>query len=317
MCRPISFQRPENPLAFPKWLAKVIRSRNHTVALSIIMKSATQIHLADVQSVYSGAEGRLWELLMGEQIHLGGFQSSVDLAKRAGLAAGMCGVDLGCASGAGMRFLVRFVKIARMTGVDATPAMVELGRHRVAAEGLDASIDFVLGDACDTGLPTEEFDFVWGEDAWCCVENKPQLIAEASRLIRPGGKIAFTDWVEGPAGLTNAEAESLLNFMKFPNLLTLDEYQTLLLNTGCRSRVVLNTDRLATSLPIYLEMIEKQLTYDTLKIINFDTAQAAKLVDQLRFIQSLAEAGKIVQGLIVAEKMPERSPDPRRPVRGQ
>ena len=69
------------------------------------MKSATQIHLADVQSVYSGAEGRLWELLMGEQIHLGGFQSSVDLAKRAGLAAGMCGVDLGCASVRACAFL--------------------------------------------------------------------------------------------------------------------------------------------------------------------------------------------------------------------
>jgi hypothetical protein len=30
------------------------------------MKSASQIHLSDVQAVYSGPEGRLWQLLMGE-----------------------------------------------------------------------------------------------------------------------------------------------------------------------------------------------------------------------------------------------------------
>ena len=41
------------------------------------MKSAPQIHLSDVQTVYAGPEGRLWELLMGEQIHIGGFQSSM------------------------------------------------------------------------------------------------------------------------------------------------------------------------------------------------------------------------------------------------
>ena len=96
------------------------------------MKSAPQIHLADVQAVYSGPEGRLWELLMGEQIHIGGLQSSMDLAERAGIGEGQTGVDLCCATGAGMRFLVRFRKVLRMKGVDATRAMLELGRRRCA-----------------------------------------------------------------------------------------------------------------------------------------------------------------------------------------
>ena len=33
----------------------------------------------EVQAIYSGVEGQLWELLMGEQIHIGGFASSTDL----------------------------------------------------------------------------------------------------------------------------------------------------------------------------------------------------------------------------------------------
>ncbi len=86
-----------------------------------------------------------------------------------------------------------------MTGVDATPAMIQLGRRRNADEGLADKISFVEGDACATGLPSGHFDFVWGEDAWCYVEDKLRLITEAARLVKPDGKIAFTDWMEGPA----------------------------------------------------------------------------------------------------------------------
>jgi hypothetical protein len=35
--------------------------------------------LEAVRAVYSGAEGELWELLMGQQIHIGGFKASADL----------------------------------------------------------------------------------------------------------------------------------------------------------------------------------------------------------------------------------------------
>ena len=90
--------------------------------------------------------------------------------------------------------------------------------------------------------------------------------------------------------------------MKFPNVLALGEYQSLLQAAGCPVRVARDTGRFAASMPLYLDMIEKQLTFDALKIIGFDTALAQSLVGEMRFMQSLAEAGKIIQGLIVAEK---------------
>jgi hypothetical protein len=42
------------------------------------MKSSSNIGLADLTAVYSGNEGDLWELLMGQQIHIGGLKSSMD-----------------------------------------------------------------------------------------------------------------------------------------------------------------------------------------------------------------------------------------------
>ena len=85
------------------------------------MKTQATVHAADVQTVYSGPEGDLWELIMGQQIHIGGFASSMDLAERARVPAGARGVDLCCCNGAGMRFLLRFRNLAHMTGVDFTP----------------------------------------------------------------------------------------------------------------------------------------------------------------------------------------------------
>jgi ubiquinone/menaquinone biosynthesis C-methylase UbiE len=266
------------------------------------MKSIPQVHLSDVQAIYSGPEGRLWELIMGEQIHIGGLQSSMDLAERAGVGPGQQGVDLCCATGAGMRFLARFRNVGRMVGVDATPTMLDLGRRRCAEEGLADRISFVEANVCTTGLPASQFDFVWGEDAWCYVEDKAVLIAEAARLIKPKGRIAFTDWMEGSKALAPGEAGRYLGFMKFPSVLSLADYRALLEQNGCTVRVAADTGRFAGYVPLYINMIEEQLTYDALKIIGYDAALAQTLLGEMRFMQSVAEAGKIIQGLIVAEK---------------
>ena len=114
------------------------------------MQSKNGIELSDVQAVYGGPEGDLWELLMGQQIHVGGFKSSIGLAEAAGIEPGMTGVDLCCCTGAGMRFLVRFHNVAQMHGVDATAAVIEKGRLRCQEESLAERIDFTLADACAT-----------------------------------------------------------------------------------------------------------------------------------------------------------------------
>ena len=183
---------------------------------------------------------------MGEQIHIGGFQSSMDLAQRAGIAAGWQGVDLCCCTGAGMRFLVRFLKVARMTGVDATPADAATGppplrRRRPGGQNFVRRSATPALPACRPASSISSGAKTRGATS----RTRPKLIAEAARLIKPKGKIAFTDWMEGPAGLTEAEAARYLGFMKFPNVLTLGEYQSLLEANGCAVRVAQDTGRFA------------------------------------------------------------------------
>ena len=266
------------------------------------MKSIKDVGLKEVQAVYSGPEGELWELIMGEQIHIGGFASSMDLAEKAGIGAGMAGVDLCCCNGAGMRFLVRFRNVARMEGVDATEKVIEQGFSRCRDEGLSDKIEFTLADACDSGLQDTSVDFVWGEDAWCYVVDKEKLISEAVRIVRPGGVIAFTDWIESEAGLSDAEAKRFLTFMKFPSVQDLKGYDNLLAANGCEVIVAQDSGRFAPCVDLYLDMLNKQLTYDALKIIGFDSELMKSMGEEMAFMQELAHAGKIAQGLFVARK---------------
>jgi sarcosine/dimethylglycine N-methyltransferase len=152
-------------------------------------------------------------------------------------------------------------------------------------------------------LPSGQFDFVWGEDAWCYVEDKARLIAEAARLLRPGGVVAFTDWMEGPSGLSAEDAERFFRFMKFPNVLGLEEYASALKANACAVRIAMDTGRFAGHARLYIDMVERQLTYDALKILGFDQAAAQSLPAEMRFMLGLAESGKIIQGLIVAQKL--------------
>lgn len=266
------------------------------------MKRLEGVGLEQVQQVYNGAEGDLWELIMGQQIHIGGFASSMALADRAGLQPALRGVDLCCCNGAGMRFLLQFRGAAFMTGVDATPKVLDQGRARCAEAGLSDKVRFVQADVCRTGLPEGEADFVWGEDAWCYVVDKAALIAEAARLVRRGGTIAFTDWIEGPAGLSDAEANRFMTFMKFPNVQDLEGYRRLLRKAGAEVIVAEDTKQFAPHVDLYLNMVNMQLTSDALRLLGNDLNVLQAVGVEMVFMQQLAHAGKIAQGRFVARK---------------
>ena len=267
------------------------------------MKSIHGVGLAEVKALYSGPQSEFMQLIFGEQIHIGGMKASMDLAERAGIGAGMKGVDLCCYRGAGTRMLVRFRNVASMLGVDATEAVVKVAQARCREEGLDDRVRIILADACETGLPSESADFVWGEDAWCYVTDKPKLIAEAARITRRDGVIAFTDWVEGPAGLSVAEARQFLGMMSFANVQDIDGYKQLLSDCSCQVQIAEDTARFPAHIDLYLKMIEMQLGYDVLATLAFREDLLKTLTDGFRFLLSLSRDSKIIQARFIARRV--------------
>lgn len=258
--------------------------------------------LKEVQAVYDGPEGKLWELIMGEQIHVGGFMSSKTLADQAGIKAGMKGVDLCSALGAGCCFLVKNYDVS-MCGVDATDTMISEAVKRTGAGGLSDRIEYRKSDVLEIPYPDGSFDFVWGEDAWCYVTDKNRLVREASRVLKPGGILAFTDWIEGPAGLSNKEAERINSFMKFPYMENMGGYKKIISDSGLSLTSAEDlTEEFAWFVGYYLDVLSKQLTYDALKIIGDDMELFQAMGGEMGFIKECAEAGKMGRGRFIARK---------------
>jgi len=255
-----------------------------------------------VRQVYAGAEGRLWELIMGEQIHIDGFASSQALAQRAGVKPGLSAVDLCCCSGAGLRFLARMHGLASGVGVDMTPEQLRLGAERNRRDGVAERIRFVQADATATGLPAGCADLVWGEDAWCYVPERAALVAEAARLLKPGGILACTDWCWGTKRPTADAAQHFLAFMKFPEIFSAEDYAKACVAAGLRVEVCEDTGRFAPAIARYLADITTQRTWDALAIIGFDQAMAGAIIGEMQHALALAQSGALVQVMIVARR---------------
>jgi SAM-dependent methyltransferase len=100
---------------------------------------------------------------------------------------GLEAVELGCGTAYVSAWLAR--RGARVTGIDISPRQLATARRLAAEHSLP--ITLIEGDAEATGLESSAFDLVvseYGASLWC----EPQRwIAEAARLLRPGGRLAF------------------------------------------------------------------------------------------------------------------------------
>ena len=157
------------------------------------------------------------------------------------------------------------------------------------------------GDACTTGLPDGAADFVWGEDGWCYVFDKVRLISEV-RVVKSGGTIAFTDWISGTVAMSAEESGRFLRFMSFPNVQDVEGYRGLLEGAGCTVMTAEDTGRFVPYVDLYLEMIDKQLTYDALRILDFNADALGAIGAEMQFLRELAHAGKVAQGRFMAHK---------------
>jgi SAM-dependent methyltransferase len=122
-----------------------------------------------------------------EEITWGAFNIPESEVCVLGDVRGLDVVDLGCGTAYLSAWLAR--NGARPVGVDVTPAQLETARRLQAETGLEFPL--VEASAEDVPLPDGSFDLAvseYGASIWC----DPKLwVAEASRLLRPGGRLIF------------------------------------------------------------------------------------------------------------------------------
>jgi ubiquinone/menaquinone biosynthesis C-methylase UbiE len=263
------------------------------------MRRRLDVGIENVNEVYDGPGGILWELLMGEQIHVGGAEETDILARKAGIRDESRVLDVCSALGGPARHLARAYG-CRVTGLDATTRMVEEAIRRTKVAGLADRVGFRQGNALDMPFRRESFDVVWGQDAWCYITDKARLIEECARVVKRGGTVAFTDWLEtGP--MSDEEWEALHTFMVFPYMETLEGYAGLARAAGLT--VVEQEDlsaHFAAHIPVYLDRVQTQFRRTIVE--NYGQEMYDGVVDGLVLWRDAAASGKVGRGRLVARK---------------
>ena len=82
-----------------------------------------------------------------------------------------------------------------VTGVDPSPSMLSLARGRAGVAG-SAPVEFTPGEATALPCAAASFDAVTSTQVYEYVEDVPAALAEAARVLRPGGRLLVldTDW---------------------------------------------------------------------------------------------------------------------------
>ena len=81
----------------------------------------------------------------------------------------------------------------RLTGIDISPAMLDIARKRAAEVGRDA--DLREGDAHELPFADASFDTVVCTLSLCNIPDPDRAVAEMKRVLRPGGRLVLVDHV--------------------------------------------------------------------------------------------------------------------------
>jgi SAM-dependent methyltransferase len=150
----------------------------------------------------------------------------------AGLHPGEIVLDLG--SGGGIDVLLSARRVSpggKAYGLDASPDMIVLARENAVRAGV-TNAEFLPGHIEDIPLPSGHVDVVISNCVINLSASKPRALAEAFRVLRPGGRLGISDVIadDGLDPAQRSEAEQLTGCTT--GTLTAGEYHRLLLDAG-------------------------------------------------------------------------------------
>jgi ubiquinone/menaquinone biosynthesis C-methylase UbiE len=167
-----------------------------------------------------------------DEFHLGWGPQTVAFAKTLGLKPGMAVLDVGSGIGGPARHFAEAYG-CEVTGIDLTPAFVELANELTARTGLAGHARFVNGSALAMPFETASFDLATMIHVGMNIGDKPALFREVRRVLRPGGRFVVYDVMrarEGDLPMPMPWAETLsTSFVETPGT-----YRALLEAAGFR-----------------------------------------------------------------------------------
>jgi len=170
------------------------------------------------------------ELFPHDQDHYGGLAANDVLAARAGIGKDTRLVDFCAGLGGPSRYFAHRYG-ADVTGIELTPARVKGAEELTRRVGLEHRVRVIEGNVMQTPLAADSVDVVVSQEALLHVPDKPRTLKEAYRILKPGGRIVFTDWV-AHRPLSDADRQLMWQGMAVADLYDLPTYAGLVREAG-------------------------------------------------------------------------------------
>lgn len=141
-------------------------------------------------------------------------------------------LDIGSGAGGTAMALVEGQGAGYVTGIDVEDGVLTHARQRIAARGLTDRIGLVKVVPGPLPFPPDTFDVVFSKEAILHIADKPALMAEVFRVLRPGGRFLASDWLLGSRPPSAAmEAYIAAEGLDF-QMATVEDYRTAMETAG-------------------------------------------------------------------------------------
>lgn len=131
-----------------------------------------------------------------DQFHTRGLAATAELAKAAGIAAGMRVLDIGSGLGGPSRYLAATYG-CQVHGIDLSLTFVAAAQYLGERSGLADKVSYECANALDLPCDGETFDVAWTQHVAMNIADRAGLYAEIHRVLRKGGRLAIYDVVVG------------------------------------------------------------------------------------------------------------------------
>jgi len=238
------------------------------------------------------------ELKEFDQDHYGGIQAVDILAERAKICRQHRVLDVCSGMGGPARWIAHRIG-CRVTGLDFTQTRVESAQRLTRRVKLGHLVDFVRGDATAIPLPDAAYDVVISQEAWLHIPDKPAVVAQCARVVKPRGAIAFTDVILRSA-LTQNEESRMSAEMHAPGVVPEHRYVEMLRANGCTVEGCEDLSAEWSDVLVHRLAMYRSLRDTT--VAKFGEAHFAAWDSTYSFFVGLFAAGKLGGARIVATR---------------
>ena len=232
------------------------------------------------------------DLWQWDQDHYGGLPAVETLARRAAIAPGMAVLDVCAGLGGPARFLAHRFGV-RVTGLDLTHSRCAAGARLTALVRLGPLVRHVRGDAQVLPFRAGAFDAAVSQEGLLHVPDKGAVLAECARVLKPGARLAVSDWIARPR-LGDNERRRLFEWMAAVSLQSLDGYRGLLAHAGFDG--ILAEDLSGEWITILRERLRMYRALREPTVARLGQARYEEYNQLYGFFVSLVEAGKLGGG---------------------